>query len=54
MENVQSAPSCEEAAWRFAGISLAGYSALISAALATISALSVFKAKAQTRAGTTS
>lgn len=29
---------CDEAAWRFAGLSLAGYSALISAALSVISA----------------
>ncbi len=29
---------CDEAAWRFLGLSLAGYNALISAALATIAA----------------
>jgi len=29
-------PRCDDAAWRFLGISLAGYDALISAALATI------------------
>jgi disulfide bond formation protein DsbB len=27
---------CDEASWRFLGISLAGYNALISSALATI------------------
>ena len=32
-------PSCEEAAWRMAGISMAGYNALISAALAGASFL---------------
>jgi disulfide bond formation protein DsbB len=35
---------CDEASWRFIGLSLAGYSALISTALATISAMSVMKA----------
>jgi disulfide bond formation protein DsbB len=29
---------CDEAAWRFLGISLAGYNALISLAMATIAA----------------
>ena len=29
---------CDEAAWRFLGISLAGYNALISAALAAVAA----------------
>src|SRR5262249_43320642 len=31
-------PRCDEAAWRFLGISLAGYNALISAALAAVAA----------------
>jgi disulfide bond formation protein DsbB len=30
-------PSCEEAAWRLFGISMAGYNALISLALALLS-----------------
>ena len=30
---------CDEAAWRFLGISLAGYNALISAALAAVALL---------------
>ena len=30
---------CDEAAWRFLGISLAGYNALISAALAVVALL---------------
>ena len=34
---------CDEAAWRFLGISLAGYNALISAALAIVA---LFGAKA--------
>ena len=33
------APSCTEAAWRFLGLSLAGYNALISAALVLIASL---------------
>ena len=35
-------PSCEDAAWRLAGISMAGYNALISAGLAGISLLAAF------------
>jgi disulfide bond formation protein DsbB len=35
-------PSCEEAAWRLAGISMAGYNALISAGLAAMSFLAAF------------
>ncbi len=34
--------SCEEAAWRLAGISMAGYNALISAGLAAMSFLAAF------------
>ena len=40
---------CDEASWRFLGLSLAGYSTLISAGLATISAMSVFKTAAGNR-----
>jgi disulfide bond formation protein DsbB len=32
-------PSCEEAAWRFLGISMAGYNAIISLKLALWSAI---------------
>jgi disulfide bond formation protein DsbB len=35
---------CDEAAWRFLGLSLAGYNALISLALAAIAAYAVAKA----------
>lgn len=35
-------PSCEDAAWRLAGISMAGYNALISAGLAGVSLLAAF------------
>ena len=41
---------CDEAAWRFLGISLAGYNALISAALAAVALVGV-KAAAASRAG---
>ena len=46
LEQMNSMPviRCDEASWRFLGLSLAGYSALISAALGTISAVSVLKA----------
>lgn len=37
-------PSCTEAAWRLAGLSLAGYNALISAGLAVIAAIGAAKA----------
>ena len=33
------APSCEDAAWRMAGLSMAGYNVLISLALAGLSFL---------------
>jgi len=36
---------CDEAAWRFLGISLAGYNALISLALAAIAAFGLFARK---------
>lgn len=35
IQNIRAVP-CDEAAWRFLGISLAGYNALISAALALV------------------
>ena len=42
---------CDEAAWRFLGLSLAGYNALISAALAGIAAWGALTALRQQRAG---
>jgi disulfide bond formation protein DsbB len=36
---------CDEAAWRFLGISLAGYNVLISLALAAIAAFGLFARK---------
>lgn len=39
-------PSCEDAAWRLAGISMAGYNALISAGLAGLSLLAAFAPRA--------
>ena len=41
---------CDEAAWRFLGLSLAGYNALISLALAAIAALGRTGAMARTGA----
>ncbi len=35
-------PSCEDAAWRMFGISMAGYNAVISAGLAALSFLAAF------------
>jgi len=35
---------CDEAAWRFLGLSLAGYNAMISAALAMVALLGAWKA----------
>lgn len=43
----QSAPSCDKAAWRLAGISMAGYNAMISFGLAIAGASAVFDRKAQ-------
>jgi disulfide bond formation protein DsbB len=45
LEQIQNntAVRCDEASWRLLGLSLAGYSALISTGLATISAVSVMK-----------
>jgi disulfide bond formation protein DsbB len=42
---------CDDAAWRFLGISLAGYDVLISLALAAIAGLGVWAGLRQTRAG---
>jgi len=36
---------CDEAAWRFLGISLAGYNALISAALAAVALAGAWAAR---------
>ena len=38
---------CDEAAWRFLGISLAGYNALISLALAAVAALAPLRHRAK-------
>ncbi|MBZ6079209.1 disulfide bond formation protein B [Microvirga puerhi] len=38
--------SCTEAAWRFLGISLAGWNALISVALAALAGLAAYRGKA--------
>ena len=42
---------CDEAAWRFLGLSLAGYNALISAALAAVAAWGAFTALRQQPSG---
>jgi disulfide bond formation protein DsbB len=44
-------PRCEEAAWRFLGVSLAGYNALISLALAGIALAGIFWAVLRPPAG---
>jgi disulfide bond formation protein DsbB len=41
----QNIQRCDEAAWRFLGISLAGYNALIAAALAAAAACGAWKAR---------
>lgn len=40
-------PSCEEAAWRLFGVSMAGYNALISAGLAALSFLAAFSPRTE-------
>jgi len=44
-------PRCDEAAWRFLGISLAGYNALITLALALIAAWGAWRGAAGASAG---
>lgn len=46
--SAQKAPSCDEAPWRLAGISMAGYNALISLGLAIASAIAVVHRKGST------
>jgi disulfide bond formation protein DsbB len=41
-------PSCEDAAWRFLGLSMAGWNALVSLGLAAMSALSAMRERAKT------
>lgn len=43
--SVQKAPSCDSAPWRLLGLSMAGYNALISLALALVSAGTVLNRK---------
>jgi disulfide bond formation protein DsbB len=38
---------CDEAAWRFLGVSLAGYNALISAALAAVALAGAWASRAR-------
>lgn len=46
-------PSCTDAAWRFAGLSLAGYNAIISAALTVVAAIGGWQAlQTHRRSGT--
>lgn len=45
--SAQAAPSCDTAPWRLAGLSMAGYNALISLVLALASAYGVFNRKAR-------
>ena len=40
-------PSCEDAAWRFAGLSMAGWNALVSLGLAAMSVLSAIRERAK-------
>jgi disulfide bond formation protein DsbB len=45
LDKPMHAPSCEDAAWRLAGISMAGYNAVISLILASLSFLAARTAK---------
>jgi disulfide bond formation protein DsbB len=45
---------CDEAPWRFLGLSLAGYNALISLALAGLAALGAWSAARRTDYGSSS